>query len=76
MKIVVAKHHAVEGGFRGVDQALDLPGGFGIFRRGPFERLFRDARLGRIHPANHALAMEFAAKTSLGIDPDEMPRWG
>ena len=75
-KIVVAKHHAVEGAFRVVDQALDLSGGFGIFKRAPFERLFRDARLGRMHPANAALTVEFAAKTALGIDPDETPRWG
>lgn len=40
------------------------------------ERLFRDARLGRIHPGHEALTVEFAAKTALGIDPDETPRWG
>jgi alkylation response protein AidB-like acyl-CoA dehydrogenase len=40
------------------------------------ERLFRDARLGRIHPANSFLTHEFVAKTALGINPDEQPRWG
>lgn len=76
IKIVAAKYHAVEGGWRVVDRALDLAGGFGIFRKGPFEQLFRDARLGRIHPANSALTHELCAKLTLGISPDEQPRWG
>ena len=40
------------------------------------EQLFRDARLGRIHPANTLLTHELVAKTPLGINPDETPRWG
>ena len=75
-KIVAAKYHAVEGSWRVVDRALDLAGGFGIFRRSGLERLFRDARLGRIHPANSAFTHELVAKTLLGINPDETPRWG
>jgi len=76
VKIVSAKYHAVESAWRIVDKALDLAGGFGIFRKGPFEQLFRDARLGRIHPANAMLSHELCAKLTLGIDPDEQPRWG
>jgi alkylation response protein AidB-like acyl-CoA dehydrogenase len=53
-----------------------LGGGFGIFKRNELERLFRDARLGRIHPANASLARELVAKAVLGINPDEKPRWG
>lgn len=75
-KIFAAKYHAVEDAWRIVDQALDVAGGFGIFRKGAFEQLFRDARLGRIHPANSMLAHEIMAKTLLGISPDETPRWG
>jgi len=75
-KIFAAKYHAVEDAWRIVDQALDLAGGFGIFRRSPLEQLFRDARLGRIHPANSMLTHEIMAKTLLGISPDETPRWG
>ncbi len=75
-KLVAAKHRAVEGSWRVVDTALDLAGGFGIFKHAGIERLFRDARLGRIHPANSALTHEFVAKTVLGIDIDEKPRWG
>lgn len=76
IRIIGAKHHAVESAWRVVDRALDVAGGFGIFRNGPFEQLFRDARLGRIHPANDMLSHELAAKLTLGINPDEMPRWG
>jgi alkylation response protein AidB-like acyl-CoA dehydrogenase len=76
IKIVAAKHHAVESAWKVVDRSLDVAGGFGIFRKGPFEQLFRDARLGRIHPANSMLSHELAAKLTLGISPDESPRWG
>jgi alkylation response protein AidB-like acyl-CoA dehydrogenase len=75
-KVFAAKYHAVEGGWRVVDRALDLAGGFGIFRRAGLERLFRDARLGRIHPANSMLTHEIVGKSLLGINPDEQPRWG
>jgi alkylation response protein AidB-like acyl-CoA dehydrogenase len=75
-KIVAAKYHAVESSWRVVDLALELGGGFGIFRRSGLEQLFRDARLGRIHPANSLFTHELVAKTLLGIDPDETPRWG
>jgi alkylation response protein AidB-like acyl-CoA dehydrogenase len=53
-----------------------VAGGFGIFRKGGLEQLFRDARLGRIHPANSMLTHEIVGKTLLGISPDETPRWG
>jgi alkylation response protein AidB-like acyl-CoA dehydrogenase len=75
-RIVAAKHHAVEGSWRVVDATLDLAGGFGIFRKAGLERLFRDARLGRLHPANAFLTREIVAKTALGIGLDETPRWG
>jgi len=75
-KIVAAKYHAVEGAFRVVDRAMDLSGGFGMFKKSELERLFRDCRAGRFHPANSALTHEFVAKLALGINPDELPRWG
>jgi alkylation response protein AidB-like acyl-CoA dehydrogenase len=76
IKLTAAKYRAVEGSWRVIDMALDLAGGFGIFKAAPFERLFRDARLGRIHPANGMLTHELIAKLTLGINPDEQPRWG
>jgi alkylation response protein AidB-like acyl-CoA dehydrogenase len=76
MKILATKYHAVEGSWRVVDTALDLAGGFGVFRRAGIEQIFRDARLGRIHPGNTLFTHEIVAKTLLGISPDEQPRWG
>lgn len=75
IKLIAAKYRAVEGGWRVVDTAMDLAGGFGIFKRSGMERLWRDARLGRIHPANSPLAHEFIAKTALQL-PEEGARWG
>ena len=76
IKIVAAKSHAVEAAFRVVDRALDLSGGFGMFKKSELERLFRDARAGKFHPANPLLTHEIVGKISLGISPDEQPRWG
>ncbi len=75
-KIVTTKHRATEGVWRLVDTAMDLSGGFGMFKKNELERLFRDARAGRFHPANPALTHELVAKTVFGIDPDAQPRWG
>jgi alkylation response protein AidB-like acyl-CoA dehydrogenase len=76
LKIVAAKHRSVESAWKVADLALDLAGGFGIYAASGIERLVRDARLGRIHPASPALAHEIVGKLSLGINPDEQPRWG
>lgn len=76
LKIVAAKYHAVEGAWKIIDEALELGGGFGIFRASGMEQLWRDARLGRMHPTNGAVTREFVSKTTLGINPDEQPRWG
>jgi len=75
-RIVAAKYHAVESTWKIADKALDVSGGFGMFKKSELERLFRDARAGRFHPANSSLTHELIAKTALGIDPDEQPRWG
>ena len=75
-KLVSAKYHAVESAWKIVDRALDLSGGFGMFKKSELERLFRDARAGRFHPANSALTHEIVAKVALGLNLDEQPRWG
>jgi alkylation response protein AidB-like acyl-CoA dehydrogenase len=75
-KIVSAKYHAVEACWRIVDLAMEISGGAGMFRANELERLFRDARCGRFHPANTFLTHEIVAKTALGIDLGEQPRWG
>jgi alkylation response protein AidB-like acyl-CoA dehydrogenase len=76
VKIVAAKYRAVEGAWRIVDRAMDASGGFGMFKKSELERLFRDARAGRFHPANSALTHEVVGKLALGVNPDETPRWG
>jgi alkylation response protein AidB-like acyl-CoA dehydrogenase len=75
-KIISAKYHAVEACWRIVDTAMEVSGGAGMFRASELERLFRDARCGRFHPANTFLVHELVAKTALGIDLGEQPRWG
>jgi alkylation response protein AidB-like acyl-CoA dehydrogenase len=76
VKIVATKYRTVEAVWKIVDTALDLAGGYGIFAASGIERLFRDARLSRIHPANAALTHEVVGKLTLGVDPDAQPRWG
>jgi alkylation response protein AidB-like acyl-CoA dehydrogenase len=76
IKLMAAKYHASHGSWKVVDDAMDILGGGSIFKKSGFERLWRDARLGRIHPGNSQLAMEVIGKLSLGINPDEAPRWG
>ena len=75
-KIMACKHDVVTRAFAVVDSALDLTGGSGIFKRSRMEQLFRDSRLGRIHPGNSLTTHELVGKMSLGINPDEQPRWG
>ncbi len=75
-KILMARHHAIESSWKVVDLAMELSGGAGMFTKNELERLFRDCRAGRFHPGNSALTHEIVAKTALGINPDEMPRWG
>jgi alkylation response protein AidB-like acyl-CoA dehydrogenase len=76
IKLISAKYHAAHGTWKVVDDCMDIQGGGSIFKQSGFERLWRDARLGRIHPANSQLAMETIGKLALGINPDETPRWG
>ena len=76
LRIIATKYNAVEGAWRIADKALELSGGFGMFKKSELERLYRDCRAGRFHPANSSLSHELLAKMTLGIDPDSQPRWG
>ena len=76
IKILAVKYHAVEAAWRIADKAMELSGGLGMFKKNEMERLFRDARAGRFHPGNSALVHELVGKLTLGISPDEQPRWG
>ena len=55
---------------------MGVSGGAGMFKTSELERIFRDASCGRFHPANSMLTHEIVAKTALGIDLGEQPRWG
>ena len=70
VKIVAAKYDVVNRAWQVVDTALDLTGGSGIFKRSRIEQLFRDARLGRIHPGNSLLTHELVGK----LEPRHQPR--
>lgn len=76
VKIASAKHTIVNQAWSVVDRAIDVSGGGGVFRRNRLEQLFRDARLGRIHPTNRPATHEIVGKASLGVDPAAQPRWG
>jgi alkylation response protein AidB-like acyl-CoA dehydrogenase len=76
IKIVAAKYNAVETAWKIADTALEVSGGFGMFKKSEMERLFRDARAGRFHPANSSLTHELVGKLVLGINPDDPQRWG
>jgi alkylation response protein AidB-like acyl-CoA dehydrogenase len=76
LKFIAAKARITEAAWRIADRSIELAGGFGIFPASHMERLFRDARLGRIHPTNTYLSREMIGKAMLGIDWDEQPRWG
>jgi alkylation response protein AidB-like acyl-CoA dehydrogenase len=75
-KIVACKYDVVNRAWAVIDTAMDLSGGSGIFTSNRISQLFRDGRLGRIHPGNSMLTHELVGKLSLGINPDEQPRWG
>ena len=76
MKLVAAKHNAVEAAKKVVDLAMAVSGGGGMFKANELERLYRDARCGGFHPANTLLVHEIVGKTVLGIELGEQPRWG
>jgi alkylation response protein AidB-like acyl-CoA dehydrogenase len=76
IRIVAAKYNAVETVWKIADRALEVSGGFGMFKKSEMERLFRDARAGRFHPANSSLTHELLGKLTLGVNPDDPQRWG
>lgn len=76
VKIVTTKHVVATNAWQVVDRAIDVAGGSGVMKRNRLEQLFRDIRMGPIHPANPLFTHEVVGKLSLGVNPDEPPRWG
>lgn len=70
------KKTVTERAFEIADLGVELAGGFGVARKSEFERLFRDARMGRIRRASSPLAYEFASKFALGGVGLGDQRWG
>jgi alkylation response protein AidB-like acyl-CoA dehydrogenase len=75
-KLVAVKYHCVESAFRVVDLAMDVSGGRGMFKADELERLYRDSRCGRFHPANSMLVHEIVGKSALGVLGEKGLRWG
>jgi alkylation response protein AidB-like acyl-CoA dehydrogenase len=75
-EFVGLKHMVTKASLEVANLAIEAVGGLGVARQGEFERLYRDARMGPIHPANPQLTHELVAKITLGIDLDGQPRWG
>ena len=76
VKLLGMKMLVTDQAFRVVDMAVEAHGGFGVSRHSEIERLFRDSRMGKIHPTNSFLTREMVSKMSLGLDFDAAPRWG
>lgn len=76
IRLVGTRYTVIKQCFDVVDRALDVTGGAGAFKRSRIEQLFRDVRMGRLHPGNTLLAHEIVGKLCLGIDPDAEQRWG
>jgi alkylation response protein AidB-like acyl-CoA dehydrogenase len=55
---------------------MDVSGGRGMFNGDELERLYRDVRCGRFHPANAMTVHEVIGKTALGVLGEAGPRWG
>jgi len=53
-----------------------VSGGRGMFKGDELERLYRDARCGRFHPANAMTVHEVVGKSALGVLGEAGPRWG
>jgi alkylation response protein AidB-like acyl-CoA dehydrogenase len=75
-KLVALKYRCVEAAFRAVDLAMDVSGGRGMFKGDELERLYRDVRCGRFHPANAMTVHEVIGKSALGVLAEAGPRWG
>jgi alkylation response protein AidB-like acyl-CoA dehydrogenase len=76
LKIANAKRHAVEASFDVVRKVFELSGGYGIFPASGIERLYRDASIGILHPANGLVTEEITGGVLCGSDLDAQPRWG
>lgn len=64
-RIAMAKYLCTNAAISASDQALRIAGGFGLTRRLPLERYFRDARAGLTHPPQDDVALEMIGRAAL-----------
>jgi alkylation response protein AidB-like acyl-CoA dehydrogenase len=64
-QIAAAKYLCTNAAQSATDQALRVAGGFGLTRRLPLERLYRDARAGLTHPPQDEPALEMVGRAAL-----------
>jgi alkylation response protein AidB-like acyl-CoA dehydrogenase len=55
--------------------AFDVIGGSGTLAGQRIGQIYRDVRAGALVPFNNDLCREFIGKTTLGLDPTQVPRW-
>ena len=66
----MAKRFATDTGFKVVDEALQLHGGYGYIREFPLERLLRDLRVHRILEGTNEVMRMIISRRLLGTDKD------
>jgi alkylation response protein AidB-like acyl-CoA dehydrogenase len=66
----MAKRFATDTGFKVVDEALQLHGGYGYIREFPLERLLRDLRVHRILEGTNEVMRMIISRRLLGNDRD------
>jgi len=64
---VLAKYLCTNAAIAATDQALRIAGGFGLTRKLPLERYFRDARAGLTHPPQDDAALELIGRAALNV---------
>jgi alkylation response protein AidB-like acyl-CoA dehydrogenase len=64
-QLALAKYLCTNAAIDASDHALRIAGGFGLTRKLPLERFFRDARAGITHPPNDDAALELIGKAAL-----------
>ncbi|MBL8094830.1 MAG: acyl-CoA/acyl-ACP dehydrogenase [Anaerolineales bacterium] len=69
-RVVAAKHVAIEAALRATELALRVAGGASLSSDLEFERYFRDARAGLMHPPTGDAALELIGRALLGgVEP-------
>ncbi len=66
-QIATAKYLCTNAAVTVSDQALRIAGGFGLTRKLPLERFYRDARAGLTHPPSDDATLELVGKAALAL---------